>query len=234
MLMLSGCGLFHRGDNRPSSTASATGSTTASASATASPTPKGASLSQVLAATRGAGGAAVSVSSRLTGQDTASGSFDGVLSLDTGTGRGDYTSANGRTSERIISGGRTYTSTGSAWVATTQSGRGLLGGDLPTLWRLLGAMQWQSEAGTIRGSIPLAEALQASSIDPNVAAAIPATGQRAQVSVTHDAAGVANRVSIVWEQGARALTVTVDIKDVGQVIDVTAPTNLVTGGPESQ
>ncbi|NDB17924.1 MAG: hypothetical protein EB027_01350 [Actinobacteria bacterium] len=232
-LAASGCGLFHRDTGTPTSSTSPSRSQSVSPGPTTSPTVD-IPLSTVVSSTRDAGGAAIKVVTSLTGADAFSGTLAGALDLDTGSGRGDFTSANGRTSERVITGGKTYTSAGTAWVATAQTGRGLLGGDLPSLWRLLSTMSSNPVAGTLRGSIPLAEALAIAGVDSTTAAQIKSAGQRADVSVEYNSEGVVTQLGITWSDGKHSLTVNMTVGDVGQVIDVSAPTEVVTGGPESQ
>ena len=232
-LTLSGCGLFNRDSAEPSKSASPTPSESLSSSATSSATAD-IPLAIVVSNTRSAGGATVKVVTSLTGPESFSGTLAGSLSLDTGTGRADYTAANGRTSERIMAGGKTYTSAGSTWVATAQTGRGLLGGDLPTLWRLLSTMSSTAVAGKSEGSIELADALALASVDSNTAGLIKTSGLRADVSISYNTDGVLTKLQIAWSDSKRSLSVTLSVSDVGQVIEVTAPTEVVTGGPESQ
>ncbi|NBO46146.1 MAG: hypothetical protein EBU85_03915, partial [Actinobacteria bacterium] len=136
-ITVSGCSWFSRDKVQP--TESPTSSTTTSGSPTESASTQTPSrqLSEVLSRTQSAGGASVQVSVELTGVNTSS--FSGLLDVWTGEGRGDYTSASGRVAQRIIKGGKTYTAAGTSWVATSQSGRGLVGGDLPTLWQTVRA-----------------------------------------------------------------------------------------------
>lgn len=231
---LSGCGLFNRDSGKPTNSSSATGSASSSSTPTTTPTPDDIPLATVIPTTRAAGGAAITVTTSLTGPDKFSGRLAGALSLDTGSGRADFTAANGRTSERIITGGKTYTSAGTSWVVTTQAGRGLLGGDLPSLWRLLSTMSSSPVDGILRGSIPLSDALSIAGVDATTAGAIKSGGQSADVTITYTTDGVLSQLDVSWSDGKRALTLSMTVSDVGQVVDVSAPDNVVTGGPESQ
>lgn len=232
---LSGCSWFSRDKVRPSDSPSASGSRTSSATASdATPTPS-VPLADVLNRTQGAGGASVQVSVGLTGINTSG--FSGLLDVWTGEGRGDYTSPSGRVAQRIIKGGKTFTAAGASWVATTQSGRGLVGGDLPALWQSVRAASLMGATSqSYRGNIGVRTALQLAGIDANTIASLNLSGAVASLTLTYNGDGVVQsiRISADLPSASKALTVTMDISDVGQIVEVVAPTVAITGGPEGQ
>jgi hypothetical protein len=57
----------------------------------------------------------------------------------------------------------------------------------------------------------------------------------AAVSLTYDADGVLSQLRITAAfPSNKNLVITMNVSDVGQIVDVTAPTVAVTGGPEGQ
>lgn len=234
VLALSGCGLFRGNRTTPTDSTSSSASGSQSDTAGATPSDAGIPMAQLLKATRAAGGSALKVTVSLTGSETSSGILDGVLDLNTGEGRADFTRANGRTTERVITGGKTYTSTGTSWVVTSQTGRGLLGGDLPQLWELLAEQPSTSAGGSTQTYIDLADALALSGLDPTTTANLRSRDQRALVTATYGNDDLIDQVLISWAADGQALTIVVDIRDVGQVVQVSPPTDVVSGGPEGQ
>ena len=233
----SGCGWLRRGQDKPSQSATPTASRSGSATATASASSDARPISEVLSRSSDAGGASVVISSSLSG--VSSTRLSALLALDTGDGRGDYTSASGRTTQRIITGGKTYTSTGAGWIATAQSGRGLTGGDLPGLWSALRAIDMQVDASAMRtysGTLPIRTALTLSGIDASSVTSLNLTGATASVAVAYNTEGIATLISIdgFIPDGAKTLATVMSISDVGQVVEVEAPSVAVTGGPEGQ
>lgn len=232
-----GCAWLRRDQatQQPSPTPSQSSRDTASATDT--PATRQPPLTEVIGRSRDAGGANVAVSVSLSG--VSSTRLSGLLALDTGEGRADYTSASGRTTPRIITGGKTYTSTGAGWIATAQTGRGLTGGDFPSFWSALRGMPLQADLSVARaysGSIPMRTALALAGFDANAIAALDLSGATASLTLTYDASMVASLISIdgFIPRGNHTLAVAMSISDVGQVVEVTAPTVSITGGPEGQ
>jgi len=234
-ITVSGCSWFSRDKVQP--TESPTSSTTTSGSPTESASTQTPSrqLSEVLSRTQSAGGASVQVSVELTGVNTSS--FSGLLDVWTGEGRGDYTSASGRVAQRIIKGGKTYTSAGTSWVATSQSGRGLVGGDLPTLWQTVRAAALTSAtSNSYQGAIDVRTALQLAGIDANTIALLNLSGAVAALTLNYDADGLVQSIKISADMpsASKTLKVAVAVSDFGQIVDVIAPSVAITSGPEGQ
>lgn len=232
-----GCSWLRRGHDNPGQSATPTPSSTGSATATASPSTDTRPISEVLSRSSDAGGASVAISASLTG--VSSTRLSGLLALDTGEGSGDYTSASGRTTQRIITGGKTYTSTGAGWIATPQSGRGLAGGDLPSLWSALRAAGMRVDASAVRtysGTLPIRTALALSGIDANSVSSLNLTGATASATLTYNSDGIATLISIdgFIPAAGKTLATAMSITDVGQIVEVEAPSVAVTGGPEGQ
>ena len=232
-----GCALLRRGQDQPSQSATPTASRTGTATSTASASSDTRPISEVLSRSRDAGGASVVIGASLSG--VSSTRLSGLLALDTGEGRGDYTSASGRTTQRIITGGKTYTSTGTGWIATAQSGRGLTGGDLPSVWSTLRTTDMRVDASAMRtysGTLPIRTALTLSGIDASAVTSLNLTGATASVALTYNSDGIATLISIdgFIPDGARTLSTVMSISDVGQIVEVEAPSVAVTGGPEGQ
>jgi hypothetical protein len=231
----SGCSWFHRGQGTPSGSPDQSSSQSQTNTSASTSTIAQRELSDVLTRTRNAGGATVQIAVRLTG--VSSSTFSGVLDLVSGEGQGDYTNSAGRVVQRIIKGGKTYTEAGSSWIATAQSGRGLVGGDFPSLWRAVNAASLMAtDSNSYQGDISVSTAMQLAGIDANAVARLNLTGAKATLTLTYDADGVIQGLTINADLPASAATLAVNatISDVGQIVDVTAPTVAITGGPEGQ
>lgn len=234
-ITVSGCSWFSRDKVRPSVSPSSSISPSLSPTASASTQTPSRELSDVLSRAQSAGGASVQVSVDLTGVNTSS--FSGLLDVWTGEGRGDYTSASGRVAQRIIKGGKTYTSAGTTWVATSQSGRGLVGGDLRTLWQTVRtAALTAPTSNSYQGPINVRTALQLAGIDANTIASLNLSGAAAALTLNYDADGLVQNIKISADMpgASKTLKVTVTVSDFGQIVDVVAPSVAITGGPEGQ
>lgn len=232
LMAVSSCGLFHRGRTQPNPSQSLSASQPPSGNSS-SPTIAPVALETVIARSRDAGGANIRVDVALSDLSTAS--VSGLLDLGSGEGSADYTSASGRTAQRIITGGKTYTSAGDTWIATPQTGRGLIGGDLAALWRTLSAMPVTARGHSYLGQISGNAALALSGIDPNMTGDLTSQSVSAAASLIYDADGVLSQLRITAAfPSNKNLVITMNVSDVGQIVDVTAPTVAVTGGPEGQ
>ena len=231
----SGCSWFHRDNVRPSTSPTSSQSLTSSGNPSDSASGASRPLSDVVARSQSAGGANVQIRVAFTGVNTSA--FSGLVDVRTGEGQGDFTSASGRVSQRIIKGGKTYTEAGSSWVATSQNGRGLVGGDLPSLWRTVQAGTFApQDQNSYRGTIAVSAAFQLAGIDANTVAGLDLTNAQATLTLSYDSDGLVQRViiSALVPGASKTMTLTMDVSDVGQIVDVVAPTVSITGGPEGQ